>query len=113
MNNTSVNILGTKYNIYLKSIKDDKILEDSDGYIDETIKKIVVLKKPDNCEVEDFEYYQRKVLRHEIIHGYFYESGLAENLENKQYGVSETLVDWIAMQSPKIYKTFKKLNILE
>lgn len=48
----------------------------------------------------------------ESIHAFHFESGIAENLENKQYGFSETLVDWFAIQSPKIFKVFQELGIL-
>lgn len=112
MKNTSVNILGTKYSIMFKNIKDDKYLKESDGYIDKTSKKIVICNKEDDNELDYFEVHQRKVLRHEIVHAFFFESGLAENIENLHYGVSETMVDWIAIQFPKIYKIFEQLNIL-
>ena len=33
-------------------------------------------------------------------------SGLAENWEHKDYGQEETVVDWFAVQGPKIYKAW-------
>lgn len=30
----------------------------------------------------------------------------------KQFGHEETIVDWFAIQSPKIFKVFKELDIL-
>ena len=102
----TVNILGTDYRIVEKPIKG------CDGYCDKTTKEIAVAVKEDYCDLGNFEEYRKKVLRHEVIHAYHYESGLAENFENKQYGFSETLVDWFAYQSPKIFKTFEELGIL-
>lgn len=102
----TVNILGTDYRIV------EKPLEDCDGYCDSTTKEIAVTTKKDSHDMGDFEDYRKKTLRHEVIHAYHYESGLAENLENKQYGFSETLVDWFAYQSPKIFKTFEELGVL-
>ena len=102
----TVNILGTDYRIV------EKPLEDCDGYCDSTTKEIAVTTKKDNHDMGDFENYRKKTFRHEVIHAYHYESGLAENFENKQCGFSETLVDWFAYQSPKIFKTFEELGIL-
>ena len=52
-------------------------------------------------------------LRHEIVHAYLYESGLRENSE-KQYAWAdnEEMVDWFAIQGPKIFKTYKELGVL-
>lgn len=102
----TVSILGTTYNII------EKPLKDCDGYCDKTTKEIAVAVKDDDCDLGNFEEYRKKVLRHEVIHAYHHESGLDNNFENKPYGFSETLVDWFAIQSPKIFETFKELNIL-
>ena len=102
----TVSILGTTYTIV------EKPLKDCDGYCDKTTKDIAIAVKDDDCELGNFEEYRKKVLRHEIIHAYHHESGLDNNFENKPYGFSETLVDWFAIQSPKIFETFKELNIL-
>lgn len=56
--------------------------------------------------------YQRKVVRHEIVHAYLEESGLSANFEMKPLGIPETIVDWVAIQAPKMFKTFKELNVL-
>lgn len=101
-----VSILGTTYTII------EKHLKDVDGYCDKTTKEIAVAAKEDDCDLGNFEEYRKKVLRHEITHAYFFESGLAECFENIKWGIPETLVDWFAYQSPKIFKTFEELNIL-
>ena len=102
----TVSILGTTYTII------EKHLKDVDGYCDKTTKEIAVAAKEDDCDLGNFEEYRKKVLRHEITHAYFFESGLAECFENIKWGIPETLVDWFAYQSPKIFKTFEELNIL-
>lgn len=107
-----INVLGTTYTIEELSIAEDCILRDCDGYCDKTTKRIVVSKKEPDCNLGDFEQYRKKILRHEIIHAFHYESGLAENFENKEIGFSETLVDWFAIQSPKIFKVFQELGII-
>ena len=36
-----------------------------------------------------------------------FESGFGENFEHKQFGQEETVIDWIAIQFPKIKYAFK------
>jgi hypothetical protein len=103
-----VNILGTEYTIEPRELKD----EDIDGFTDNTSKLIVI--RADNANsVVDFEYLQKKQLRHEIIHAFMSESGLQCNWQHiEQFGHDETTVDWFAIQSPKIFKVFQELDIL-
>lgn len=104
-----INIMGTIYKIKRKKLKD----ADFDGWCDNTSKTIVIRKDNYN-NVGNFEYLMRKQLRHEIMHAYLSESGLQSNFESStQWGHNETMVDWIAIQFPKIYKTYKKLKILK
>lgn len=111
-----VNILGTEYTIEYKSIKDDDKLDEMEGYIDLYKKNIVI------ANIEEREYYKneqkakiekvkRKVLRHEILHGFLFESGLDCN-SNKTYSWAdnEEMIDWFAIQSPKIFKVYRELG---
>ena len=86
-------------------------LKRMDGYTDFSIKKIVVadFEVDDNC-IDDLEWYKNKVLRHEIIHAFIYESGLAENCE---WARDEQLTDWIAIQFENMLNVFIKLNIIK
>lgn len=106
----TVNVLGTKYSIHYKSPSEDKFLQECDGYCDKSSKKIVVTTE--NLELENFVEYQKKCLRHEIVHAFMYESGLAENWEHKNFGQEETVVDWVAIQFPKLLEIFKKVGAL-
>lgn len=112
MENRKIDILGTTYTIEFKTVQDDDFLEKCDGYYDKTSKKIVVGKENNDCELDLFEEYQKKVLRHEIIHAFMYESGLAENWEHKSIGQEETAVDWFAIQLPKITKVCQELGCI-
>ena len=49
----------------------------------------------------------KRIIRHEIIHAFMFESGLGFNFEHKPYGQDETTIDWFAIQYPKIKKIFK------
>ena len=105
-----IDILGTKYAIYERSKEQDSFLNNCDGYCDKTTKEIVIIKQSKDSELGDWEVYRRKILRHEIIHAFLFESGLHENWEHKQYGHDETYVDWIAVQFPKMQKAFEQAN---
>lgn len=106
-----INILGTDYEIILNANETDyPQLKKCDGFTDFSIKKIVVANfESDDNSVADLGWYKKKVLRHELIHAFIYESGLAENCE---WARNEVLTDWIAIQFEKLYKTFKVLETL-
>lgn len=105
-----VDVLGVKYRIIETSPDKDEYLQDCDGYCDKTSKKVVVKIKDKESQLDDFEVYRRKCLRHEIIHAFLFESGLHEDWEHKPYGHDETYVDWIAAQFPKLKKAFDQVG---
>ena len=102
-----INILGSEYTILEQSAEENKKLTECDGYCDKTSKTIVVTTKSEDCELENFPIYQKKVKRHEIIHAFLFESGLHENWKHDTYGHDESYVDWIAAQFPKLIEAFK------
>ena len=116
-----VNILGTKYKIETHKISEDEVLRNNRwaGYCGEERKLIVIA---DVSEKEFFAYmnekeqnaYRKQTLRHEIVHAFLNESGLSDNASVPQCGWAkhEEIVDWFAIQSPKIYKVFKKVGCL-
>lgn len=61
--------------------------------------------KENGYEHSDLEYFERKVLRHEIIHAFLHESGLHD------LAMDEQIVDWLAIQFPKINQMFEELEI--
>lgn len=103
-----VDVLGTEYSIEFKTVDEDPNLRRCDGYHDKTTKKIVVelMKKGENT-VEDINKYMQDVLRHELVHAFLHESGLA----NSSWANNEEIVDWIALQLPKIWKTYRKMGV--
>lgn len=106
-----INILGSPWNIYYRSPKDDKGLERGDGYCDKTTKTIVVTTE--NGDLDDFKSYQKKIVRHEIIHAFLHESGLDCNWQHaEQFGHDETMIDWIAIQFSKLLQAFKEAKVL-
>lgn len=107
-----VNVLGTDYTVSVASKSEDNYLEKCDGYCDKTSKKIVVLSKSDDNELENFGEYQKKVIRHEIIHAFLFESGLHENFRHEEWGHDETTIDWFAVQFPKMLRAFKEADAI-
>ena len=113
-----INILGTKYSLIYKNVGEDEKLGDVEGYTDLYEKEIVICNLEtksyfENVSKEKIKKVMNKILRHEIIHAFLYESGLDCN-SNRIYNWAENeeMVDWIAIQSPKIYKVFKELKLL-
>ena len=112
-----VNILGTKYKILFSSEREDVKLKDISGYCDYSIKLIVVKKIEEQdktiMDLGDLDRIANRVLRHEIIHAFMYESGLWCNTVGcENWATNEEMTDWFAIQSPKIFKVYKKLEVL-
>lgn len=107
-----INVLGTEYTVEIKSKSEDEFLQKCDGYCDKTSKRIVVTSADKDNELDNFDTYQKKNIRHEIIHAFLFESGLQENFKHEQWGHDETTVDWIAVQFPKLLKAFEEADAL-
>lgn len=104
-----VKILGTEYKI--KHVKADEAkVEGADGYHEPYSKEIVLVDIPESPEmVANIEEYKKKVLRHEITHAFLHESGLAGNAE---WARNEEIVNWIALQFPKLLDVFQETECL-
>lgn len=107
-----INILGTEWTIEYRNANTDLLLKENDGYTDPSANLIVIANKRKDDDVLDFKEIQKRCLRHEIIHAFLFESGLGPNFEHSRYGHEETMVDWIAIQFPKILKVFKEAGCL-
>ena len=99
----SVSVLGTIYTVFTGRPYEFPVLENSDGYCDTSVKKIIISDmageagKPESQE--DLTAYQKKVVRHEIIHAVLYESGLSVNSD---WASNEEMIDFFAIQAPKL-----------
>lgn len=111
-----VNVLGTEYKI--KHVSAEEIAKAMDanigeygGFCDAYSKEIAILKPQDVMEGDElsFERWIKEAVRHELVHAFLNESGLKANSE---WARNEELVDWIAIQAPKIFKLFEKLEVL-
>lgn len=108
-----VNILGTEYEIKVQSENENAKLKENNGLCEQYSKQIILndfeFCKDDVMCVDNFEEFKKKVLRHEVFHAFFGESGLRSQSD---YAENEELIDWLAIQSPKIFKVFKELDLL-
>lgn len=107
-----VKILGTEYEVIKAAEeKDYPQLKKCDGFTDFSIKRIVVANfDKDESSVDDIDWYKKKVLRHELVHAFIHESGLAENCD---WARNEELTDWIAIQFEKILGVFIELQCID
>lgn len=106
-----INILGTKWTIEETTQEKNKNLEGVDGFCDTSIKKCVVEEmKPTGVirEKKNLAEYKKSVIRHEIIHAFLFESGL----DCCSWGHNEEMVDWIAIQFPKLLEAFKEADAI-
>lgn len=114
----SVIILGQEYKIEVHDRTKDHIMKDTDllGYCNEGAKLIVVSNtylEPIE-DIIDPERWMKKILRHETVHAYLNESGLSSGAMSirKSWAKSEEVVDWIAIQGSKIYKTWEEMGLV-
>lgn len=111
MSAQKVNVLGTEYIVTRFNNCNDPRTKDCDGFCDETTKEIFVETYEAECgnpgSKARLDVQSKKVLRHEIVHAFMFESGLAEN---SFWAQNEELIDWIAMQGPKIWKAWQEVG---
>ena len=104
-----VNVLGTEYEISAESIKNDE----ADGTCDFYSKRITYRDpkeyENDPMTVERPDLYTDKIIRHEIVHAFLFESGLDASTE---WARNEEIVDWIALQGEKIFAAWKEVGCL-
>ena len=105
-----INVLGTNYE-YKRNCeeKDYPLLKTNEAYTDQATKEIIIGKREHERFAKEKTFYN-KVERHEIIHAMLYESGLSCNTD---WAENEEMVDWFAIQYPKLKKIYKELGIEE
>ena len=116
-----VNILGTEYTILIRKYDEDARFKDRsiDGYCDGLLKQLVLcdMRTWPEWEKESEEYVDasmKQTLRHEIVHAFFDESGLADSSfkVNGPWANNEEMVDWIAVQGPKIHAAWQAVGAI-
>lgn len=110
----TINVLGATVRINFREAKQDKVLEECDGYYDASENLIVVkIPEKDTMAQGNLENYQKKILRHEIIHAFLNESGMSYcSSPAESWATNEEMVDWFAIQSPKIMAVFREQKLV-
>ena len=106
-----INILGTDYTIFTNVSDQEKpFMKDNDGVTDFTTKEIfiAVLDDGDPMNMQNMRVYEDRTIRHEIVHAILFESGLDHNTK---WARNEEIVDWIAIQTPKLFSMFEKIEV--
>lgn len=111
-----VNILGTEYQVFYETLKENRRYKDCAGYCDFYAKEIHVRKHTEDDEdttdrdAKRLDIYEQKILRHELIHAFMYESGLHVNSHDiTQWAMDEEMTDWFAIQMPKIMAVYNEI----
>lgn len=118
----SVDILGTTWSIVMKKFDEDPYFKknSANGFCSGPEKLICICDEStwpgsENESETFFINCMKHALRHEIVHAFFKESGLDDscNVYGNAWAKNEEMVDWIAGQGSKIYKTWEKTGCLE
>lgn len=111
-----VDILGTPWQISVRGYTEDPYFKqyNADGYCSNPEKLIVVCDaSTDPMKEKENPYFvvesMKACLRHEIVHAFFYESGLGESSAANRgaWAINEEMVDWIGQQATKIHRAFE------
>lgn len=105
-----INILGQDYEIIHQKESENPKLEKHNGLCEHYSKEIVICDfEIDTMTYKNPEALKLKILRHEIIHAFLFESGLAGNSE---WAENEEMVDFFALQFHKIYKAMQEAEAI-
>ena len=116
-----VNVLGTEYTIETHKVSEDEYLKKHNysGYCCEELKLIVIADMSEeeffsDMTTQEQETYRKRILRHELTHAFLNESGLSDSasIPNCGWAKSEEMIDWIAIQFPKMLQVFKEAECL-
>lgn len=107
INVISVEILGTRYDIFIEPEDSNVRYQVMCGWTDWTAREIHVgTPEKDKYSMEHLQECVNKVIRHEIIHAYLHESGLDNNSSPcDAWALNEEMVDWSQL-------CFQKLIVL-
>ena len=116
-----ISILGTEYTVRFVEAGQDEYMDKMHygGYCSNDSHEIYILllkthEEWENEPEENIAHNQRTTLRHEIIHAFLNESGLQWNsfTPDSAWAKNEEMVDWIAIQFPKLLKAFEQADAL-
>lgn len=107
----TVNVLGRDYTIDFRTESEDAKLKECGAYCDYSCGEIIIEKPSDNVmNMRDQDKIARQKIRHELIHAFAYESGLAVN---SPWAANEEMTDWVAIQFPKMLAAFTAAEAMD
>lgn len=117
---TKFHVLGTEWTCIRETLEEEPSYKDCDGWCDPSVKEIHVRvytdeeKKTDDFAYANREEIDKRVIVHEVIHAYFFESGLWRNSLSVEgpWAMNEECVDWLAIQFPKIVESCSELDAI-
>ena len=121
MSAKKINVLGTEYTIEVVKISECEELKENKwcGSCDKFSHKILI---GDASEVEFFgklneeeqKHCMKQTMRHEIVHAFLNESGLQGSslFYDNGWATNEEMIDWFALQFPKMLKIFEEAECL-
>ena len=114
MKTYNLNILGSKWKLKVVPRYADPMFGTVDGFTDRSTRTMYVADDGTNSmdDLKDWYEYQKVVKRHEIIHAFMFESGLAQDMYHPAYGHCEQDIDFFAIQIPKMMEVFEKAEAL-
>jgi len=110
-----VDVLGSAYDLFLTTDKEEPRFDklNCDGFCDSISRRIYVNCNVNDAALSDPRLYIFHTIKHELVHAFLYESGLSTDFEHAhRFGHEETMVDWIAIQMPKIISCYRNLTML-
>ena len=114
----SVNVLGTQYRIEVRKRADEPYMVENelDGFCS-SMDKLIVVSDMSDCKFAtetEKDNYMKHVIRHELVHAFMSESGLADcsSSVNSAWAKNEEMIDWMAFQFPKMAKAFEEAGCL-
>ena len=114
--NKKIQILGEVWTIKFGTPEKFPGLEAADGFTDSSVRELIIrdFDGEEGPDVkQDLREYQKQVIRHEITHAFLFESGLAScSAPVEAWAGNEEMVDWIAIQSPKLLRTFQEAEAI-
>lgn len=116
-----ISVLGTEYTLITKKYDEEPLFSEKGicGWCSHAGRALVVCDFRTHPEFKNetdavYDITRKETVRHELIHAFLYESGLADSSFNQSCGwaKNEEMVDWLAMQMPKIVAAMKEADCL-
>lgn len=116
-----VNVLGTTYTIKKVKISQCELLRSHQwcGSCNEETHEILIGDPTEEeyygkLSAEEQDSVTKQTLRHELIHAFLNESGLRDSANScdRSWARNEEMVDWFAIQFPKILKAFESVKCI-